>query len=99
LTDELNNVNSEFYFATFDNNIIGYLKLNFGQSQTEMKEDNSLEIERIYVLKDYHGKNVGQVLLEKSIHIARQKGLDFIWLGVWEENSRAIHFYKKKMVS
>ncbi|MEY3420113.1 MAG: hypothetical protein RIR48_393 [Bacteroidota bacterium] len=95
LTDELDNVNSEFYFATFDNKIIGYLKLNFGQSQTEMKEDNALEIERIYVLKAYHGKNVGQVLLEKSIHIARQKGLDFIWLGVWEENSRAIHFYKK----
>ncbi len=95
LTDEINNVNSEFYFATFDNNRIGYLKLNFGQSQTELGEDNALEIERIYVLKAYHGKNVGQLLLDKAIHIARQKGLDYVWLGVWEENPRAIHFYKK----
>ena len=95
LTDEINNVNSEFYFATFDNKRIGYLKLNFGQSQTELGEDNALEIERIYVLKACHGKKVGQLLLDKAIHIARQKGLDYVWLGVWEENPRAIHFYKK----
>ncbi|HEY1872444.1 MAG TPA: GNAT family N-acetyltransferase, partial [Chitinophagaceae bacterium] len=91
----LNNENSGFYFATLDNNAIGYLKLNFGQSQTELKDDNSLEIERIYVLKGFHGKNVGQLLYEKAIQIARQRNADYIWLGVWEENSRAINFYKK----
>ncbi len=35
LTTELNDENSEFYFAAIDDNIIGYLKVNFGQSQTE----------------------------------------------------------------
>lgn len=47
LTTELNDKNAEFYFATFNNNIIGYLKLNFGQSQTELQDDKGLEIERI----------------------------------------------------
>lgn len=95
LTAELNNNNSEFYFATLDNSVIGYLKLNFGQSQTELQDDKALEIERIYVLKDFHGKGVGQILYDKALQIAKQKNTDYVWLGVWEENPRAINFYKK----
>ncbi len=95
LTTELNDNNAEFYFATLDDNVIGYLKLNFGQSQTELQDDKGLEIERIYVLKEFHGKSVGQLLYNQSIKIARQKNMDYVWLGVWEENPRAIHFYKK----
>lgn len=95
LTDELNTPGSEFYFAVFDEEIIGYLKLNTGQAQTELKTSNGLEIERIYVLKQYHGKKAGLFLFEKAVHTARQKGADFIWLGVWEKNNRAISFYRK----
>lgn len=95
LTNELNNENSEFYFALSETNVIGYLKINFGASQTELKGESSLEIERIYVLKEFHGKKIGQVLYEKAIEIAKQKKSDYVWLGVWEENPRAISFYKK----
>jgi diamine N-acetyltransferase len=95
LTAEINDNNSEFYFAEFENAIIGYLKLNFGQSQTELKDDRTVEIERIYVLKIFHGKNVGQQLYEKALKIARQRNAEYVWLGVWEENPRAINFYKK----
>ena len=95
LTAELNDKDSEFYFAELDNNIIGYLKLNFGRSQTELKDNKALEIERIYVLKEFHGKKAGQLLYKKAISIAMQKNSDYVWLGVWEENPRAINFYKK----
>ena len=95
LTNEINNKNSEFYFATFNNEIIGYLKLNFGDSQTELKDYKALEIERIYVSKEFHGKKVGQFLYDKAIQIAKQKNAEYVWLGVWEENLRAISFYKK----
>jgi ribosomal protein S18 acetylase RimI-like enzyme len=95
LTTELNDKNSEFYFATLENEIIGYLKINFGPSQTELKDSKALEIERIYVSKEFHGKSVGQLLYNKAIQIAKQKNADYVWLGVWEENPRAISFYKK----
>ena len=95
LTEELNDKNSETYFATLNNNIIGYLKLNFGNSQTELKEDKALEIERIYILKEYYGKKVGQKLYEKAVQVANLKNCNYMWLGVWEENPRAINFYKK----
>lgn len=95
LSDELNNKNSKFYFATNNKNVIGYLKLNFGQSQTELQNEKGLEIERIYVANEFHGKKVGQILYEKALKIAISYQSDFIWLGVWEENARAINFYKK----
>ena len=95
LTAELNNKSSEFYFAIIDQKVIGYLKLNFGPSQTELKDDKALEIERIYVLKEFHGKSVGQLLYEKAMQMARQVQAVYVWLDVWEENPRAINFYKK----
>lgn len=95
LTAELSDENSEFYFATLEKEIIGYLKLNFGESQTELKDSKALEIERIYVSKEFYGKSVGQLLYDKAIKIAKQKETEYVWLGVWEENPRAINFYKK----
>jgi len=95
LDKELSNKYSEFYFALHENKVIGYIKINLGQSQTELKDDKSLEIERIYILKDFHGKAVGQLLYEKAIQIAKQADVLYVWLGVWENNPRAISFYKK----
>jgi diamine N-acetyltransferase len=95
LTAELENLNSVFYFATLDNNVIGYLKLNFGQSQTEIQDDKAVEIQRIYVLKEFHGEKVGQLLCDKAIEIAREKDAEYVWLGVWGENKRAVKFYRK----
>ena len=95
LTDELHSTYSQFYFAEHDGQIIGYLKINFGTSQTELQAENALEIERIYVLKAFHGKQIGQVLYEKAVEIAQQQNAPYLWLGVWEENKRAINFYTK----
>ncbi|MCP9746754.1 GNAT family N-acetyltransferase [Lacihabitans sp. CS3-21] len=95
LLSELQDPNAEFYFATSEGDVIGYLKLNFGDSQTELKDNSALEIERIYVLKDFHGKGVGQLLYKIALEIAQMKKVSYVWLGVWEENPRAISFYKK----
>ena len=95
LTAELENPHSEFYFATQNEVVIGYLKINFGPAQTELQDGNSIEIERIYVLQDYHGKKVGQLLFEKAIAIAKDNSCSYVWLGVWEENHRALQFYSK----
>ncbi|OXA84968.1 GNAT family N-acetyltransferase [Flavobacterium hercynium] len=95
LTAELSNPNSEFYFARLNNEVVGYLKVNFGEAQTELQDPQGLEIERIYVLKQFHGAKIGQHLYEKAVDIAKKSSLNYIWLGVWEENLRALSFYKK----
>ena len=95
LIAELNDINSMFYFAMYANEVMEYLKLNFGASQTELKDNTALEIERIYVAKAFHGKKIGQLLYDKAIEVAKVKMVEYIWLGVWEENHRAINFYTK----
>lgn len=95
LIAELENPDAAFYFAELDDTIIGYLKINFGDAQTELKDNKSVEIERIYVLQAYHGKKIGQLLFNKAIEIAKEHQAHYVWLGVWEENHRALQFYKK----
>lgn len=95
LTAELNNLSSQFYIAYSNDEVVGYLKINFGDAQTESFNENALEVQRIYVLQNFHGKNIGQLLLDEVKKIAQTTGVDYIWLGVWEENHRALRFYTK----
>lgn len=95
LKSELENPNSEFYLVRINEDAIGYLKINTASAQTEPQPDDTLEIERIYVLEDFYGHGIGLKLLEKAIVIAREKHLKSIWLGVWERNHRALGFYEK----
>jgi ribosomal protein S18 acetylase RimI-like enzyme len=95
LIAELENPDAAFYFAEVDDTVIGYLKINFGDAQTELKDNKAVEIERIYVLQAYHGKKIGQLLFNKAIEIAKEHQAHYVWLGVWEENHKALQFYKK----
>ncbi|WP_438712140.1 GNAT family N-acetyltransferase [Aquimarina muelleri] len=95
IVKEINNPKSKFYFAIINKEIAGYIKINFDYAQTEPINNNSMEIERIYVLKEFQGKKIGQLFLEYTVKIAKQKEIDFIWLGVWEKNIDAIRFYKR----
>src|SRR6218665_2223300 len=83
IKEELNNPDSAFYFAYLTDHIVGYLKMNTGDAQTEFKEDTALEIERIYVLQDHHGKNIGSQLIDFAIETATEKQFKYVWLGVW----------------
>jgi ribosomal protein S18 acetylase RimI-like enzyme len=95
LKSEINNPNSEFFFAMDGEKVVGYLKINTREAQTEKKDLSAFEIERIYVDQLYQGKKIGQLLFNKAIEIAKSKKVSYLWLGVWEENHRALAFYKK----
>ncbi|MDC8100288.1 GNAT family N-acetyltransferase [Chryseobacterium rhizosphaerae] len=95
LTAELNTQDSFFYIAWEEDNPIGYLKVNSGKGQTELQDETSLEIERIYVKKSHHGKKVGQILYDQAMETAQHLRKSYLWLGVWEKNLRALHFYRK----
>lgn len=95
LTSELNNRHSIFCLAAEQGETIGYLKLNEAPAQSDIHDTQSLEIERIYLLRSHHGTGEGKELLDHAFSIAREKKKHYVWLGVWEENRRAIAFYRK----
>ncbi len=94
ILSELSNPNSDFYFALIDNELAGYLKLNFNDAQTEFQDINAMEVERIYVSGNHHGKKIGKQLLNFALDIAASKGFNYVWLGVWEHNYHALGFYE-----
>jgi ribosomal protein S18 acetylase RimI-like enzyme len=92
---QIDNPESLYFIAWNNTDAVGYLKINVGTAQTEMQDATSLEIERIYVKGSHHGKKVGQLLYKQAEETALHRKKLFIWLGVWEENPRAIRFYEK----
>ncbi|MHC5374022.1 N-acetyltransferase family protein [Enterococcus sp. LJL120] len=95
LERELANPLSEFYFIFSDDVLAGYLKLNYGPAQTEPVDAEGLEIERIYVRKQFKRQGLGNRLFQKALQRADELKKQSIWLGVWEYNQPALAFYKK----
>ncbi|MDM5326172.1 GNAT family N-acetyltransferase [Neobacillus sp. CF12] len=95
LEKELSYITSEFYFVYFNNEVAGYLKVNSDDTQSEDMGDESLEVERIYIKKEFQKHGLGKYLLNKALEIAIERNKKKIWLGVWEKNENAIAFYKK----
>ncbi|MCH6266164.1 GNAT family N-acetyltransferase [Neobacillus citreus] len=92
---ELSNLSSQFFFIYFNNDVAGYLKVNINDAQSEEMGEESLEVERIYIKKEFQKHGLGKDLLNKALEIAMERNKKKIWLGVWEKNENAIAFYKK----
>lgn len=95
LINEINNPDSRFFFLMVGDEIAGYLKINVGDAQTEHLKKNALEVERIYLRAAFQHRGLGNILLDYAEEIARKEGKDYIWLGVYEKNINAQHFYKR----
>lgn len=92
---ELADAASEFHLAEGDGTAMGYLKLRSGPGRAERNLEQAVEIERIYVLREFQGRQVGRALLDHAVAFAARTHADHLWLGVWERNAKAIAFYTK----
>jgi diamine N-acetyltransferase len=95
IAEQINNPDSEFYFARLNGEVVGYLKLNFNDAQTEFRDENAMEVERIYLSGEHHGKGVGKQLMDFALAISRNRQFNYVWLGVWEHNDKAKRFYSR----
>ncbi len=85
-----------FLLAHLDSETVGYARLYEGaELPPGIAGSEAIEISRLYAEQKVIGKGVGKALMEACIDLAREKGKDWIWLGVWEHNHRAIAFYEK----
>jgi ribosomal protein S18 acetylase RimI-like enzyme len=96
LLSEIENPDSVFYFVMLGDEQVGYIKLNYGDAQTEFGDGDAVEVERIYILSTYQGAGIGKKLLDFAITNAIENKLRYIWLGVWEHNHKAIRFYERE---
>ncbi|HEY8398856.1 MAG TPA: GNAT family N-acetyltransferase [Flavihumibacter sp.] len=76
---------------------LGYMRLRYWENQPKasLPQAPSLEITRLYAVKEAIGKGVGKEMMQFALDFARSKNLAWVWLGVWEHNAPAIAFYRK----
>lgn len=86
---------SIFYIAYINGDAVGYARLrNSTEVNDQFPGKKLIELHRLYLLDKYIGRGVGKALMNHCLQEARQKGIDVIWLGVWEHNDHAQGFYK-----
>jgi diamine N-acetyltransferase len=81
--------------AELGDSLIGYVQLRRKDVPSCVTHEAPAEIYRFYVDASAHGKGVAQRLMDESLAAARDLGAKHLWLGVWEQNERAIAFYRK----
>ena len=55
-----------------------------------------MEIERIYATRAFQGRGIGKRLMATALEAAQEAGVNWVWLGVWEHNQKAIAFYERQ---
>lgn len=95
LIDELSQPGNTFLLASLDGKPAGYCRLQENTHPPELGDAPSIEIVRLYAEKAAIGHGIGKALMQTALDIAGGLEKEWIWLGVWEHNHRALKFYEK----
>ena len=95
LEHEMKQTGTVFFLAFDGRRTAGYAKVRSSYTPPELEGKATLEVERLYAHREYIGKRVGHMLMQTCLAYGKKKGIQTLWLGVWENNSRAISFYEK----
>jgi diamine N-acetyltransferase len=80
--------------ARADGRVAGYGRVDFEPLPACVPDRNSARIAQLYLLKEFQGLGLGARLFKEASALARSRGATGLWLGVWDQNKRAISFYE-----
>jgi ribosomal protein S18 acetylase RimI-like enzyme len=92
---EILNPNNIILLAEIDNQFVAFAHVRLQSPKSCIAAQQPAELYRLYVEKAWHGRGVAHKLMPQVLATITQTGADAIWLGVWEDNPRAIAFYRK----
>ena len=95
IKEEVSDPMASFFLAYYNENPAGYAKLINSMLPEQIKDLKAIEMQRIYVLKEYYSRKIGKELMLHTLDYAFSKGFNSMWLGVWQKNDSAVEFYKK----
>ena len=84
-----------YVLAYLGDEVAGYASLREAAPPKGLEGEKAIEIGQLYAEQKMIGKGVGAFLMQTCLDIAKERGLDWVWLGVWKENHRAKAFYAK----
>ena len=74
---------------------IGYAFLCPGEAPNRLVPPHSIQLKWLYILQEWAGHKLGDVLMARCLEHVRHVGGGSIWLTVFNNNGRAIHFYER----
>jgi ribosomal protein S18 acetylase RimI-like enzyme len=87
--------NTTYWLALYNELPVGYVKLVKESKTDDCSEKSSVQLQKIYVLKDFLSFGIGRQLHDALLTEVKANSSSYIWLLVWEKNTRAIRFYSK----
>jgi GNAT superfamily N-acetyltransferase len=81
--------------ATLDDVLVAYAQLRRGPPPECVAHADAIELQRFYLDHRAQGSGLASTLMDEVRATAAAWGAAHIWLGVWENNPRAIAFYAK----
>ena len=87
--------NNVFFIAWIDNKPVGFAKVKKFSLNALFESVAQMELQKIYVLFEYHSSGAGQALMNSVLELAEELRPDLVWLDVHIQNSRATRFYEK----
>lgn len=91
--NEFEEPGSVFFLAEEAGKIFGYARLRKNSESDHLLSGSTIELQRFYLDPSVHGIGLADKLMAECLDFA--KGTDWMWLGVWEKNPRAIKFYAR----
>jgi GNAT superfamily N-acetyltransferase len=95
-TAELRDAGLTTLIAEEEGRLIAYAQVRWWPCPANLEDSAALELMRFYVDRPWHGRGLAHELMTEVEAVARALGATTLWLGVWERNSRAISFYRKR---
>ncbi|MEO7210291.1 MAG: GNAT family N-acetyltransferase [Chitinophagaceae bacterium] len=95
LLEEFNTPNNFLFLVYVNDEVAGYFKIQKNYTETVGKDLRQLELQRLYILKEFQQQKLGFYSMKYCIEEAAVNGFEVLWLGVWEKNEKALRFYKK----
>jgi diamine N-acetyltransferase len=75
--------------------MVGYLRLRQTDEVLKYLGASNIEIQRLYIHPSHQGKGLANSMMQVCVDKAKELGMAWLWLGVWEQNTKAQRFYER----
>jgi len=91
----INKENNVYFLAVVDGLPAGFAKVKKHSLNDQLDSVFQAELQKLYVMKRYHGLGIGHALLDKVRNLVESFEPDCLWLDTLMSNERAIRFYER----
>ena len=95
ISNSLKKQNNIYWVAYMNETPVGYAKIKLDSRVEEIGCKSQIQLQKIYVLKEYLDKKVGLALLNEIMANGEISSGTLIWLVVLHTNEKAVRFYEK----